>query len=68
MLEQEAQMFGFRDKAFPASDMGSPQQMQIRGFITLNVAAPNCANGARKWPQAARSGKHRTGLPDASAL
>jgi hypothetical protein len=31
-LEQEAQMFGFRERAFPPSDIGSQQQMQIIGF------------------------------------
>src|SRR5262249_20358901 len=31
--EQEAQILGFRESAFPRSIIGSPQQMQIRGFI-----------------------------------
>src|SRR6266404_2529648 len=35
MLEQEAHMFGLREKAPPLSDIGSPQQMQIRGLILL---------------------------------
>jgi len=33
MLEHEAHMFGFLEKAFPLSDIGSPQQIQIRGLI-----------------------------------
>jgi hypothetical protein len=33
MLEQEEHTFGLRERAFPSSDMGSPQQMQTRGFI-----------------------------------
>ncbi len=33
MLEHEAHMFGFRERASPRSDIGSPQQMQILGFI-----------------------------------
>jgi hypothetical protein len=33
MLEQEAQMFGLRDKAFPVSGIRSPQHRQIRKFM-----------------------------------
>jgi len=33
MLEQEAQMFGLRDRAFPCSSIGSPQHLQIREFM-----------------------------------
>src|SRR5207249_4570698 len=33
MLEQEAHTFGFRERALPCGDIGSPQQRQIRGFI-----------------------------------
>jgi hypothetical protein len=33
MLEHEAQMFGFRERAFPASGIGSPQHLQIREFM-----------------------------------
>ncbi len=33
MLEQEAQTLGLRERAFPLSDIGSPQQMQIFGFM-----------------------------------
>jgi hypothetical protein len=33
MLEQEAQMFGLRERAFPASGIGSPQHLQIREFM-----------------------------------
>ena len=33
MLEQEAQMFGLRERAFPFSGIGSPQHLQIREFI-----------------------------------
>jgi hypothetical protein len=32
-LQQEAQRFGLREKAFPVSGMSSPQTMQTRGFI-----------------------------------
>jgi hypothetical protein len=35
MLEQEAQIFGLRDRAFPSSGIGSPQHLQIREFIRL---------------------------------
>ena len=34
MLEQEAQTFGLRDREFPFSGMGSPQQTQIREFTS----------------------------------
>jgi hypothetical protein len=33
MLEQEAQMFGLRDKAFPFTGMGSPQHLQMNEFM-----------------------------------
>jgi hypothetical protein len=33
MLEQEAHIFGFRDNELPLFPIGSPQQMQMRGFI-----------------------------------
>jgi hypothetical protein len=33
ILEHEEHMFGFLEKAFPVSDIGSPQQIQIRGLI-----------------------------------
>jgi hypothetical protein len=33
MLEQEAQMFGLRDRAFPSSGIGSPQHLQIWEFM-----------------------------------
>jgi len=32
-LEQDAHMFGFRESTLPGSTMGSPQQMQMLGFI-----------------------------------
>ena len=32
MLEHEAHMFGFRERAPPPRAIGSPQQMQIDGF------------------------------------
>jgi hypothetical protein len=38
MLEQEAQTFGFRERAFPLSAIGSPQQMQMRGLILFRPA------------------------------
>jgi hypothetical protein len=34
-LEQDAQMLGLRDSKLPRSAIGSPQQMQIRGVITM---------------------------------
>lgn len=34
MLEQEAQMFGLRERAFPISGIGSPQHMQMREFMS----------------------------------
>jgi hypothetical protein len=36
-LEQEEQIFGFLERALPGSIMGSPQQMQILGFIRLDA-------------------------------
>ena len=38
-LEQEAQMFGFRDKALPFWIIRSPQQMQTIGFIDATEVA-----------------------------
>jgi hypothetical protein len=35
MLEQEAQMFGFRDRTLPSTENRSPQQMQTRETISL---------------------------------
>ena len=35
MLEQEAQMFGFRERVLPFSAIGSPQHLQIRRLILL---------------------------------
>jgi hypothetical protein len=35
MLEHEEQILGFRESAFPFSGIGSPQHLQIRGFIRL---------------------------------
>jgi hypothetical protein len=43
MLEQEAQIFGLRDMAFPFSGIGSPQHRQIREFMRLCPAKP------RRW-------------------
>jgi hypothetical protein len=33
-LEHEAQTFGLRDSVFASADIGSPQQMQMRGFMS----------------------------------
>jgi hypothetical protein len=33
MLEQEAHIFGFLERAFDPGTIDSPQQMQIRGII-----------------------------------
>jgi hypothetical protein len=38
MLEQEAQTFGFRDRAFPVSGITSPQQTQILDFMGFGGA------------------------------
>ncbi len=50
MLEQEAQMLGLRDMAFSA-DMGSPQQMQIRGFMIVEMAEERKKSDAGKFGQ-----------------
>ena len=39
MLDQEAQRFGLRDRAFPVSGIRSPQQMQIREFMIVPETA-----------------------------
>jgi hypothetical protein len=44
MLEQEAQIFGLRDKALPDSGIGSPQQRQIKEFIRLCEASTQSLN------------------------
>jgi hypothetical protein len=45
MLEQEAQMFGFRERVFPFSGIGSPQHRQIREFMRCCRAKPERAKG-----------------------
>jgi hypothetical protein len=40
MLEQEAQTFGLRERAFPFSGIGSPQHRQMRRFMRLGKAKP----------------------------
>src|SRR5579859_405196 len=45
MLEQDAQTLGLRDKPWSFSGMGSPQQMQIFGFMDI---FPPLANAAQK--------------------
>jgi hypothetical protein len=42
MLEQDAQMFGFRDKAFPPLGIGSQQHMQIVSFNSGNLHLDEC--------------------------
>jgi hypothetical protein len=42
-LEQEAQMFGLRERAFPASGIGSPQHLQIREFMR------SCEGSSQGW-------------------
>jgi len=37
-LEQDAHRFGFRESDAVSSNMDSPQQMQIRGFIPQSKA------------------------------
>lgn len=44
MLEQEAQMFGLRERAFPFSGMGSPQHRQIREFMGSETVKPSSLN------------------------
>jgi hypothetical protein len=48
MLEQEAQTFGFRDRVFPSSEMGSPQHLQIRGFMSPSEANSEGLNQLRR--------------------
>jgi hypothetical protein len=45
MLEQDAQMFGFLENSFAPGTIGSPQQMQIRGFIPSANHQPICRIG-----------------------
>ena len=40
MLEQEAQMFGLRERGFPNSGIGSPQHLQIRAFMRWRKLLP----------------------------
>ena len=35
-LEQAGQMLGLRDSRFPPWEIGSPQQMQMQGFIPFH--------------------------------
>jgi hypothetical protein len=44
MLEQEAQMLGLRERAFPFSGIGSPQHRQMREFMCLGKAKPQRLN------------------------
>jgi hypothetical protein len=37
-LEQEAQMLGLKEHAFPLSAISSPQHLQIRGFILFSLS------------------------------
>jgi hypothetical protein len=42
MLEQDAQMFGFRDKALPPFGIGSQQHMQIDSFNLVYIRPREC--------------------------
>jgi len=48
MLEQESHTFGFREQASPCSEIRSPQQMQMQGFMARRGASwlilPTSAN------------------------
>jgi hypothetical protein len=56
MLEQEAHMFGLRDRAFPWSGIGSPQHRQMREFIRW------LQNGRQRWiPKVRRILRRTTG-------
>ncbi len=44
MLEQEAQIFGLRERALPFTSMGSPQHRQIREFMRRHPAIPRRGN------------------------
>jgi hypothetical protein len=44
MLEQEAQIFGLRDKALPLSGIGSPQHIQIQEFMRVCGASTQGLN------------------------
>jgi hypothetical protein len=54
MLEQEAQMFGLRERAFPVSGIDSPQHLQTREFMSaceessqgLDRPAVSCLKGS----------------------
>jgi hypothetical protein len=50
-LEQEAQIFGFLDKAFPGSLIGSPQQIQMLGFTRKSVYLEEPALQAKDEPK-----------------
>jgi len=68
MLEQEAQMFGLRDKAFPVSGIGSPQHRQIRKFIGREEENNSQADGLKSIPPAAAGMKRCTVLsPDTAS-
>jgi hypothetical protein len=44
MLEQEAQTFGFRERALPPRGIGSQQQMQIAMFKRNDILPPKTFN------------------------
>jgi hypothetical protein len=44
MLEQEAQMFGLRERTFPFSGIGSLQHRQMREFMGSCKAKPQRLN------------------------
>ena len=45
MLEQETHTFGFRERASPCSDIRSPQQMQMQGFIVSYTPSAGSDSG-----------------------
>jgi hypothetical protein len=42
ILEQDAQMFGLRERAFPVLGIGSPQHLQIREFMGTCEGSSQC--------------------------
>lgn len=49
ILEQEAQIFGFRERLFPSADIGSPQQTQTRNLMAGQSIHQTCSHF--KWNQ-----------------
>jgi hypothetical protein len=67
MLEQEAHTFGLRDNRLTPWDMGSPQQMQMRGCMLLPAKA-NLFNQAPSAGKPTARTRHHTSPLHASAM